>query len=330
MRWSVMVVSILLALGGPISAASAQTTPSTLRCRADAPFLSAAGTVHTRALPYFVEVELTLLNKTQGGIRIDPWRFALVPDQGDPVSPASPEQVVYALGGPGPLNVGLFGFFGGGRGSSFGVAVGGAVPLNLSARTIDARILRAGELASGASLRRSVYFRPASWPAQFTLLLDGLAVSSGAGLPPIELRNCQMSFRPSEPPVAVTPPPLGARTIVLSARADTGPVAVSVSSVEFTRQATTLTVVVENSAEVDADLFVAIGETRLVDNTGKAYAVRMLRSDLPDRVGSRSQGRGRLVFEPLPIPPAVISAALTIPGVRVGAEAYDIRLDLRF
>jgi hypothetical protein len=325
-----MVVSILLVLGGPISAASAQATPSTLRCRADATLLSVAGTVHTRALPYFVEVELTLLNKSQAGIRIDPWRFVLVPDQGDPVPPVSPDQVVYALGGPGPLNVGYFGVFWGGWGNSIGVAVGGAVPLNLSARAIEARILRPGELAAGASLKGSVYFRPASWPSQFTLLLDGLAVSPGAGLPPVELRNCQMPFRPSEPPVVLTPPPPGARTIALSARADAGPIVVSVSGVEFTRQATTLTMVVENSAEVDADLFVAIGEARLTDDAGKTYAVRMLRSSLSDRVAPRDQSRGTLVFEPLPIPSTPTSAVLTMTGVRVAGAQYDIRLDLRF
>ncbi len=325
MRLTMIVVSVLLVLGAPISAASAQVG-STPRCQADIAALSAAGVVHTRALPYFVEVELTLMNKSQGGIRLDPGRFVLQPDQGDLVAPASRDQVIYALGGPSGVNLGLFGVFWSG---SVGVGVS-AYPLDLSARRIDARILKAGELAPGVTLRGSVFFRPASWPAHFNILLDGLAGESGAGLPPVELRNCQMPFRPSEPPVALNPPPPGARTFAVSVRADAGPIVVSVSSVEFNRLATTLTVTVENSAEANADLFTAIGETRLVDNTGKVYLVRMLRSDLPDRVGPRSQGRGRLVFEPLPIPPITISATLTIPGVRVAPASYDISIDLRF
>ncbi len=326
MRLTVIVVSVLLALGGPISAASAQVGPTAPRCQADAAALSAAGVVYTRAVPYFIEVELILLNKSQGGIRLDPGRFVLQPDQGDLVAPASRDQVIYALRGPSGVNLGVFGIFWSG---SVGVGVS-AYPLDLSARTIDARILKAGELAPGATLKGSVFFRPATWPARFSILLDGLAGESGAGLPSVELRNCQMPFRPSEPPVVLSPPPPGARTIAVSARADAGPIVVSVSSVEFNRLATTLTVTVENSAEMEADLFTAIGETRLVDNTGKAYLVRMLRSDLPDRVGPRSQSRGRLVFEPLPVPPEVSSAQLTIPGVRVAAETYDIRIDLRF
>jgi hypothetical protein len=39
---------------------------------------------------------------------------------------------------------------------------------------------------------------------------------------------------------------------------------------------------------------------------------------------------GRLVFEPLPLPPTVRSATLTLPGVSVGDAAYDITLELRF
>jgi hypothetical protein len=324
MRLTAIGVSVLLALVGSISA-SAQVGPVP-RCQAGTAALSAAGVVQTRALPYFVEVELTLLNKSQWGIRLDPARFVLQPDQGDLVAPARPDQVIYALRSPTGANLGLFGVFWSG---SVGVGVS-AYPLDLSARTIDARILKAGELAPGAAIKGSVFFRPASWPARFSIFLDGLAGESGVGLPSVELRNCQMPFRPSEPPVVLNPPPPGARTFAVSARADSGPIVVTVSSVEFNRLATTLTVTVENSAEVDADLFTAIGETRLVDNTGKVYLVRMLRSDLPDRVGPRSQGRGRLVFEPLPIPPITSSATLTIPGVRVAPASYDISIDLRF
>lgn len=131
-------------------------------------------------------------------------------------------------------------------------------------------------------------------------------------------------------PAASPTPPSGTRTLALSARATAGPIAVAVTSVEFARELTSLVVSIENAADIETNLFNAISDARLVDNTGKTYAVRVLRSDLPDRVPPRSSVRGRLVFEPLPLPPTVRSATLTLPGVSVGDAAYDITLELRF
>jgi hypothetical protein len=320
-----VVIFVAAVLTGPASDVSAQASPVAAPCRVDGAYVSVAGAVQSRSLPYFIEVQLTVTNKAPGTVRLDPGRFVLVPDQGVPVRPAATDEVIYALRTPTSPYLGVFGFFTFG---SFGVGVG-AGPFDLSSRVIDARILKAGDLAPGATIRGSVYFRPAAWPAQFTLMLDGLTTASGAGLPPAELQACRMPFRPGEPPVAYTIP-AGARTFGLDARAAAGPMAVHVSNAEFTRQATTLTVMVENAGEAEANLFVAIGEARLVDNTGQAYAVRMLRSDLPDRVAARSQVRGRLVFEPLPIPPAVTSAVLTLPEIRAGSEAYQLKVDLAF
>lgn len=305
---------------------SAQVRPAAVPCRVDAFLLSAAGTVKTRALPYFVEIELTLTNKSHIDLRVDPGRFTLLPDQGEPVTPAGRAQVIEALRNPTPVNLGFFGFFSIG---SVGVAVG-AYPLDVVTRTVDARILKSGELGPAASITGSVFFAPAAWPAQFAVSLDGLTAPSGTALPHVVLHACRMPFRPNEPPVALGAIPAGARSIAVSARGEAGPIAVSVSNVEFTRLATTVTVEVANAADADADLFAAIGDARVTDSAGRHYTVRMLPSDLPDKVGARSRGRGRLVFEPLPIPPAVNEATLAIPGVRVGAAAYDITIDLRF
>jgi hypothetical protein len=197
-------------------------------------------------------------------------------------------------------------------------------------RAVDARILKSGELAPGASFSGSVFFAPAAWPAQFALTLDGLTAPSGTGLPPVVLQQCRMPFRPNEPPVAFNSISAGARSIAVTARGVAGPIAVNVSNVEFTRLATTVIVDVENAADAEADLFTAIGEASVTDAAGRRYAVRMLPSDLPDKVAARGRGRGRLVFEPLPIPPAVSAATLAIPGVRVGAAAYDLKIELRF
>ena len=120
------------------------------------------------------------------------------------------------------------------------------------------------------------------------------------------------------------------RTVVVSARAASGPVAVSVASVEFARDATTLVMIIENAAESPVELFMAIADAQLMDNTGKTYAVRVVRSDLPDRIEARSQARGRLVFEPMPHPPAVTSARLTLPGIRAGGVLHDVDVHLWF
>jgi hypothetical protein len=325
MKTTVTSLVLVLLFLLPVPQAVAQTGPAG-RCRVSTTLLSAAGTVQSRALPYFIEVELTVVNKTAGRLRLDPGRFLLIPDQGRPVTPASPDQVIYTLRSPSPTYVDLFGVFWSGS-FALGVGVG---PIDLQARAIEGKMLKPGDLAPGASVRGSLYFRPAAWPAQFTLSLDGLTFESGAGVPPVELRDCQMPHRPSQPPVVLSPAPFAMRTVSVNGRGDAGPVALRVSSVEFARDATTLAVSVENSADVPADFFVAIGDARLIDNAGKTYAVRMLRSSLPDRIASHGQSQGTLVFEPLPHPPAVSSAVLLMPGVSVAGQAYDVRIDLQF
>lgn len=137
------------------------------------------------------------------------------------------------------------------------------------------------------------------------------------------------AVRGGSPSTSPTPTP-GPRTIGLSARSTAGPIAVAVTTVEFAALLTTLGVSVENTAEVEVNLFNAIAEARLLDGAGKTYAVRVVRSDLPDRVPPRGSVRGRLAFEPLPLPPAVSRATLTLPGIRVGEALHDVTLELRF
>ncbi|MDR7418193.1 MAG: hypothetical protein QN178_04705 [Armatimonadota bacterium] len=282
--------------------------------------------MHTRAVPYYVEVELTLANKSQGRLRLDPARFTLMPEQGNSISAAARDDVVYTLRTATASYASVYGVF---QSGSFGVAVG-LGPFDLQSRAIESRLLRAGDLAPGASVRGSVYFRPTAWPARFSVVLDGLTTEVGTPLPPVEVRNCQMSFRPAEPPVGFAPLPPGLQAFPVSARAETGPIAVSVSRAEFIKDATTLIVTVENTAATPAELFMAIADARLTDGTGVTYAVRVMRSDLPNRVEARGQARGRLVFEPLPYPPAVTSARLTLPGIRTGGVLYDVDVALRF
>jgi hypothetical protein len=292
------------------------------RCHASAAALVAVAEVSSRALPYFVEVELTLTNRTQESLRVDPSRFVLVPDQGRAVPAASREQVVLTVSNAPSASLWLFGFFTIGP-VGVGVGVG---PVDFWSRAVDARILRVGDLATGAGVRGSVYFRPEAWPARFAVSLEGITRPSGETLPPLVLRDCVLPVRPAVPPVTLSAPAQAARSVPLSARAQSGPISVTAARVELTRFATTLDVTVENAAEGDADLFVAIGGTHLVDEAGRTYAVRMLRSDLPDRVGPRGSVRGRLVFEPAPVDAAVLTLAMS--GVRVAGADYAVTLDL--
>lgn len=323
MRTLATVVATLVLLGGQGVPAQAQPL-SPLPCQAERASLSVTGVVQPRALPHFVEIDLTLANGPVP-IRIDPTRFVFLTDTGHRVAPASRDEVVVALHRPSSVSVGVSGFVTAGV---FGISIG-VGPFDLQVRTIETRLLRAMEVAPGAIVRGSMYFRPAAWPDQFSLILEGLTTPSGAALPALTLQPCAMPARLLGSPGLVAQP-AAPRTILMRARVATGPLAVSVQSIELTRLATTLSVTVENAAETEASFFVAIGQAHLVDATGKLYAVRMLRSDLPERVGPRSQAQGRLVFEPLPLEPAVTSSVFVLPGARVGDEVYDLRVDLRF
>jgi hypothetical protein len=125
MRRLIAGLTVVLVLCGVPASSSAQVGSAAAPCRADTLLLSAAGTVKTRALPYFVEVELALTNKSPFGLRVDPGRFTLLPDRGESVTPAGRAQVIEALRNPTPVSLGFFGFFSIG---SVGVAVG-AYPL---------------------------------------------------------------------------------------------------------------------------------------------------------------------------------------------------------
>ncbi len=116
----------------------------------------------------------------------------------------------------------------------------------------------------------------------------------------------------------------------MSRRAVAGPLAVSFSAAEFDPEFTALVVAIENGADAEANLFNAIADAQLVDNTGKSYAIRVLRSTVPERIGSRATAQGRLAFEPLPVPPAVAAATLILPGVRVGEATCELKVEVRF
>jgi hypothetical protein len=324
MRHLLIAVAVLGLLSGTGTPAHTQT--SAVGCEAVQGVLAARAVVYSRALPYFVEVDLTVRNTGAQPVRIDPTRFVLVPDAAPPVAAADRAAVIQALQRPSATSISIFGFFGTNGSVGIGIGLG---PIEIPSRAIEARLFPPTTLSGGAAIRGSVYFRPAAWPAQFSLILNDLTNAAGVALPPLELRHCTLPVQPEGAPEPMAPPQ-AARTIAMSVRTETGPLTVAVSRVELTRQATTLTVTVENTAAAEASLFVAIGQAHLVDSSGQTYAVRMLRSDLPDRVGPQSRVHGRLVFEPIPPASAERVVACVMPGVRVGDDVYDLRVDLRF
>jgi len=314
-----LTATVLLLALVPWTGASAQSgPPRATSCSSASDILTV--TANVRPPRAVLEIELALRNTSTAPIRIDPARFALFNDQGEQFAPLSAEQARQLIRNPALDLWGWFWF--GTSGSEVGIGVGVTTQ---ASQEVDLRILRAVDLAPGATLRGSVYFRsPHPQVNLFILSLDGLTGGTDTPLAPVRL-TCDV------PRAAATSGAAGAAKLVpLNARAAAGPVAVSVSGVSFAKDFTTLMVSVENSATVEAGLFAALLDARLTDDGGRTYAVRLLRSDLPDRVPARGTVRGRLVFEPLPFPPVLRSARLTLPEIRVGDAVYEIALDLRF
>lgn len=319
MKIAAIVLICSLMVLGLTARASAQVGPPGPPCQGDSDFLAASAAVQQR-IPYFIEVEVLLLNKGQAKIQMDPGRFALAPDQGGPMTPLTQEQAVQTVRNPAQTVSGflLFGIVG---------LLSNLETQKRWAEEVQARILKGGELPPGSPVKGSVYFKANARMALFTLTLNGLTAESGDSLEAVQLTNCQVPGR--RPEVAVSEPP-SVKVVALTARAATGPVSLSVSNVEFTKDITFLTVTVDNTGEAEVNLYNAIADATLTDNAGKSYAARMLRTDLAERVAPRGRIHGKLAFHPLPFPPAVTSAVLTVPQIGVGDEVYEIKVHLRF
>src|SRR3989304_6098686 len=159
-----------------------------------------------------LEIELPLRNASPAPIRIDPARFALFNDQGEQFAPLSAEQARQLIRNPALDLWGWFWF--GTSGSEVGIGVG---VTTRASQEVDLRILRAVDLAPGATLRGSVYFRsPHPQVNLFILSLDGLTGGADTPLAPARL-TCD------GPRAAATSGAAGAAKLVpLNARAAAG------------------------------------------------------------------------------------------------------------
>ncbi len=316
----VMVVVLSILTGHSVVLAQSGAARFTT-CQVGSDALAVSATVRQ---PYVIlEIELVLQNGSASGIQIDPSRFALYSDQGELNVPLSAEQAAQLIRNP-TLDVWAWFWVVSGN---FGVAVG-VGGTSEQVQRVDTRMLRPTELLPGASVKGSLYFRsPNPRVNLFTLSLEGMA-AAGERLAPVRL-NCEMPRPPASGGAAAAPAP-AMKTITMNARAAVGPLIISVPALDFAKDFTAVMLSIENSADVEANLFAVLLDTKLIDDTGRAYAVRPLRSELPARVPARGSVRGRLVFEPLPLPPAIRVTRLTMPEVRVGDAVYDIQIELRF
>jgi len=318
MRLMAMILAAGMALLPAPLPASAQAAPSGPACFAESEFVAVSGTV-PRRIPSLLEVELTIRNTSAIRIHVDPAEIILAPDRGGPVRPLTADQARDAVRGP---VVFVYWWFSVGP---IGVLIGAESPA-LYARDVELRILRPAEILPGTSLRGSVYFQPDPGVGEFTVTLDGLTGESRDRLPAVQLSGCAV---PGRAPSAVRSSP-EVKTYAPNARAVAGPLQATVSTVLLAKDAASLTLTIANTGAADAALFNAIADATLTDSTGRVYAVRVLRSHLPDRIPAGGRIRGRLMFEPLRLPPAITGATLRLPGIVVGSVAYDLNIDLGF
>lgn len=316
-----LAISLVIALAASLQVA-AQTTPAAPTCIGDSEALLVTGT-GSRGQTFLI-VDLNLSNRTSGPIRIDPARITVETDAGAKVAPMSVNEAKGAI-----RNVGAY------VGAAFlgpiGIVLTAASAVRLN-REIDARILRAGELPSGQPMSRSLYVNVPDKPvSRVTVMIDGLTGTSGQLLPPILLRcgvrtlGMTEADQPPQPPAST----ITVRTVSPWAQATAGPISVAVSVVEFWPDFTSVDVTLTNNSDAEADVFSALANATLTDQSGKTVAVRLIKSQYPERIPARGTANARLGFEALASPPQTTAATLIIPGIQVGRNAHEVRVSIR-
>jgi hypothetical protein len=295
-----------------------QESRAPVPCQAESAGLTILAAVRQR-VPYVFEIELTIRNGSAAIVRLDPAGLVLVPDRGAPVKPLTLDQTIQPIRAPISVGVSWLAVFG-----SFGIFVN-VDSQELLIRDVEARFLSPAPVAPGATLKGSAYFRPQLELTQFDLLVDELTMPSGEPLAALLLRTCPVPGRTAGSRPAGAPPE--GRAAAPNARGAAGPFAATVRGVLLTADATTISVSLENGGAVEGRLFNALADARLTDQLGRVYPVRMLRSDVPDRVAPGGSVHGRLVFAPLPLAPTTRGATLTLPGVAAGDAAYDLNVE---
>lgn len=305
---SIALIVVVTACGVALAQAPAPVSPT---CLAESSGISAAAAVSLTQT--FLIFDIMLTNRSASAVSLDPGRIVLLIGENE-ARPLSADQAKRAVRDVGGHLIGLL----------LGpLGLVGTIAANVNFnRQIDARILRAGDLAPGATLSRSLFFSLPDTKIRRGAVLIGLNRSSGDSVPPLRL-NCTIPAGTSQ---AASPAP-AIKTVSLAARAAAGPVSVDVTSVELSADATALEVTIQNSADVDAEVFAALANSTLTDGAGVSYPLSWVRSEFSTSVPARGSIRARLVYPAVSQQVAVLT--LTLPGVRLGEADYDLVVPLR-
>lgn len=313
--WVALMVALVLAAP---TGAFAQTPPDqSTRCQGESDAISVSSTVLPPAAVF--EIELTLQNKAVGKIHVDPGRFSVTGEMDEMLTPLTADQAKGFIDNPGQSFWSFFWF------GSLGYAANQAKQAEQK-KQIDTRILNATDIPPGGVRKGSLFFKvPTPKAEQFTLVIEGLTLE-GTDLAPLRL-GCAFpkSFHAGQ---GAAPTPPSVRTFTLVARGGSGPIVLGVSKIVFAKDSTSLEVTVENSSDVEANIFFAVANATLTDNAGKSYALRVLKSEISDRVAPHGSIPGRLTFEPMPLPPLTTGVTLTMPDIRAGDAVYEVKVDL--
>lgn len=297
----------------PVPDAQAEPGPT---CIARSGSLTVTATLQTLAAA--LEINLLVSNAGPVAVRVDPSKAVLATAEGVQ-TPWTAAQVKRAHSDLGAYIV---------AGALFPplLAITGISQLNFN-RYVDGRALRAGDVAPGGTLRGSIFFAmPPETQSRAALDLTGL-ISDLGNARPIRL-YCPLPRGPSAYAASGAFVPL---TVSLGASAARGAAEVSVDLVEFAADYTAVELRMTNKGDAPAEIFGAMVNATLRDETGTIYAGFPARGDFRDRVPAKQTVPARLVFAPLPLPPKTTAAILTIPGIRFGPEdAIDLTVVLRF
>lgn len=317
MRRVAIVLAVLLLL--PLQAAG-QSSPPSPTCIGESEAIHVAGFA-TRAESFLI-VDLTLSNRSSGPIRVDPSRITLETARGYTASPMSEDEVKSSIGSIGAHIVGLA-FLG-----PVGLILSGASAVRIN-REISAKILRAGELPSRQPISKSVYFKVPDTPmSRVAITIGGLTPASGEPVPAIRLQCAVRKIEQNAEPQAPRPL-MTVHTVSPSAQGTAGIVRAAVSVVEFWPDVTMVELTLVSTAGADANVFSALANATLTDQAGKTVGAKLIRSEFPDRIPARGTVTAKLAFEPLPAPPQTQSLTLVIPGIQVGQQTFETRVQFR-
>ena len=265
------------------------------------------------------EMELTLQNNAAGTLHVDPGQIALLSDQGDQTTALTAQQAKSLIYNPGQSFWSWFWF------GSIGYATNQAHQAALM-KHVDEAIWTATAIQPGATEQGALFFKlPNPKTAQFALVINGLSADSGA-LPPLRV-DCAL---PKDQSAKGAPTPPAVRTYSMALRAVSGPIAMTLTNVQFTADATSAVVTIENTSDAEANLFFAKGGTVLTDASGKSYALSYLKTTVDDRVPAHGTVRGVLVFDPIPQPPLTAAATLTMPNIHLGDAVLELTMEIHF